>query len=46
MRLSSGLILYIFTSYLIGIGQQWYLNKTSPVTAPAAAGKKLKKQTT
>jgi YidC/Oxa1 family membrane protein insertase len=44
MRLSSGLILYIFTSYLIGITQQWYLNKTSPFTAPAAAGKKPKKQ--
>jgi YidC/Oxa1 family membrane protein insertase len=46
MRLSSGLILYIFTSYVIGIGQQWYLNKTSPVTAAATAGKKLKKQAT
>jgi YidC/Oxa1 family membrane protein insertase len=44
MRLSSGLILYIFTSYLIGITQQWYLNKTSPFTAPGAAGKKPKKQ--
>jgi len=46
-RLSSGLILYIFTSYLIGISQQWYLNKTSPVTAAASgagAGKKVKRQ--
>jgi YidC/Oxa1 family membrane protein insertase len=44
-RLQSGLILYIFTSYLLGIGQQWYLNKTSPYQAPAAgkaAGKKPK----
>jgi YidC/Oxa1 family membrane protein insertase len=45
MRLSSGLILYIFTSYVIGITQQWYLNKTSPVIAPVS-GKKLKKQAT
>jgi YidC/Oxa1 family membrane protein insertase len=48
-RLSSGLILYIFTSYLIGIGQQWYLNKTSPLAVPAAgkaAGKKKMKQET
>ena len=32
---SSGLALYILTSSLVGIGQQWYLNKTHPV--PAAA---------
>jgi YidC/Oxa1 family membrane protein insertase len=32
---SSGLALYILTSSLVGIGQQWYLNKTHP--APAAA---------
>jgi YidC/Oxa1 family membrane protein insertase len=32
---SSGLALYILTSSLVGIGQQWYLNRTHP--APAAA---------
>ena len=30
---SSGLVLYIFTSTLIGIAQQWYLNKTAPAEA-------------
>jgi len=32
---SSGLALYILTSSLVGIAQQWYLNRTHP--APAAA---------
>jgi len=32
---SSGLALYILTSSLIGIVQQWYLNKTHPLPAPA-----------
>jgi YidC/Oxa1 family membrane protein insertase len=32
---SSGLALYILTSSLIGIAQQWYLNRTHPL--PAAA---------
>lgn len=32
---SSGLALYILTSSLVGIGQQWYLNRAHPVT-PAA----------
>lgn len=27
---SSGLVLYIFTSSLVGIAQQWYLNRTDP----------------
>jgi YidC/Oxa1 family membrane protein insertase len=34
---SSGLVLYILTSTLIGIAQQWYLNKTGPA---ANGGKK------
>jgi len=40
--ISSGLAVYILTSSLVGIGQQWYLNKTHPVTAPVKAerGKK------
>ena len=39
---SSGLALYILTSSVVGIGQQWYLNKTHPLPAPAkpARGKK------
>lgn len=28
---SSGLVLYIFTSSLVGITQQWYLNRTDPL---------------
>jgi YidC/Oxa1 family membrane protein insertase len=49
-RLPSGLILYIFTSYLLGIAQQWYLNKTSPISLPGSGPgkpspkKKLKRQ--
>jgi YidC/Oxa1 family membrane protein insertase len=31
---SSGLALYILTSSLVGIGQQWYLNRAHPVAAP------------
>jgi YidC/Oxa1 family membrane protein insertase len=30
-RLSSGLNLYMFTSNLVGIGQQYYLNKSEPL---------------
>ena len=30
-RLSAGLILYIFTSNLVGMGQQYYLNRTNPL---------------
>jgi membrane protein insertase Oxa1/YidC/SpoIIIJ len=33
--ISSGLAVYILTSSLVGIGQQWYLNRTHPVTVPA-----------
>lgn len=33
--ISSGLAVYILTSSLVGIGQQWYLNRTHPVVAPA-----------
>ena len=33
--ISSGLALYILTSSVVGIGQQWYLNRTHPVPAPA-----------
>ena len=39
IHIQSGLLLYIFTSYLVGIAQQWYLNKTSPVAAAAKPAK-------
>lgn len=31
----SGLAVYILTSSLVGIAQQWWLNRTHPVSAPA-----------
>jgi YidC/Oxa1 family membrane protein insertase len=31
--ISSGLAVYILTSSVVGIGQQWYLNRAHPVTA-------------
>jgi len=38
--ISSGLAVYILTSSLVGIAQQWWLNKTHPVTtAPAKPAK-------
>jgi membrane protein insertase Oxa1/YidC/SpoIIIJ len=33
----SGLAVYILTSSVVGIGQQWYLNRKHPVTVPAPA---------
>ena len=40
--ISSGLAVYILTSSVVGIVQQWYLNRTHPVPVPAkpARGKK------
>ena len=40
--ISSGLAVYILTSSVVGIGQQWYLNKTHPAPVPTkpAKGKK------
>jgi YidC/Oxa1 family membrane protein insertase len=40
--ISSGLALYILTSSVVGIAQQWYLNRTHPVPVPAkpARGKR------
>lgn len=40
--ISSGLVLYILTSNVVAIGQQWYLNRTSPLKS-AAAGRGKKK---
>ncbi|HVB58694.1 MAG TPA: membrane protein insertase YidC [Candidatus Acidoferrales bacterium] len=40
-NLSSGLNLYMFTSNLVSVGQQWYLNRTQPM--PVAKGKFKKK---
>jgi YidC/Oxa1 family membrane protein insertase len=39
-NLSSGLNLYMFTSNLIGVGQQYYLNRTKPLPAPKPKFKK------
>ena len=38
--ISSGLAVYILTSSVVGIGQQWYLNRTHPIAPPAKSGKK------
>jgi YidC/Oxa1 family membrane protein insertase len=35
--ISSGLAVYILTSSVVGIGQQWYLNRAHPVPAAATA---------
>ena len=41
LPVSSGLVLYILTSNLVGMGQQWYLNRTHPLTAsPPPRGKR------
>jgi YidC/Oxa1 family membrane protein insertase len=37
--ISSGLAVYILTSSVVGIVQQWYLNRTHPVPAPAKPGR-------
>ena len=37
LPISSGLAVYILTSSLVGIGQQWWLNRTHPL--PAAGSK-------
>jgi YidC/Oxa1 family membrane protein insertase len=36
LPLSSGLVLYILTSNVVGVAQRWHLNRTSPVKAPSA----------
>jgi YidC/Oxa1 family membrane protein insertase len=41
-RLSSGLNLYMFTSNMVGIGQQYYLNKTDPLPSKSKFKKKEK----
>ena len=38
--ISSGLAVYILTSSLVGVAQQWYLNRTHPIAPPAKSGKK------
>jgi YidC/Oxa1 family membrane protein insertase len=37
---SSGLVLYIFTSNLVNMGQQYFLNKSNPLPMPALKGAK------
>jgi membrane protein insertase Oxa1/YidC/SpoIIIJ len=39
----SGLALYIVASYLVGMAQQWYLNRTMPVAVKASRGRGGKK---
>ena len=39
-KLSSGLNLYMFTSNLVGMAQQWYLNRTEPLPAKGKFKKK------
>jgi len=35
LPLSSGLVLYILTSNVIGVAQRWHLNRSVPAKAPA-----------
>jgi len=37
---ASGLNLYMFTSNLVGVGQQWYLNRTRPLPSRSKFKKK------
>lgn len=37
--ISSGLAVYILTSSVVGIGQQWYLNRAHPLTPATKSGK-------
>ncbi len=41
---ASGLNLYMFTSNLVGVGQQWYLNRTRPLPSNSPFKNKKKKQ--
>jgi YidC/Oxa1 family membrane protein insertase len=41
-NLSSGLNLYYFTSNLVGVGQQWYLNRSKPLPTRSKFKKKNK----
>ncbi|MEK7409229.1 MAG: membrane protein insertase YidC [Acidobacteriota bacterium] len=43
---SSGLVLYWLTSNLVGIAQQWFINKTSPVPAVVVQSEAKKKKGT
>jgi len=43
-KLSSGLNLYMFTSHLVGIGQQWYLNRTEPLPSRSKFKKKTESE--
>ncbi len=41
---SSGLVLYILSSNLVGMVQQWYLNRTAPADAKSPRGRNGKKK--
>jgi YidC/Oxa1 family membrane protein insertase len=36
-NMSSGLVLYWLTSNVVGIGQQWFINRSMPAPPPEAA---------
>jgi YidC/Oxa1 family membrane protein insertase len=40
---SCGLVLYILSSNVVGMAQQWYLNRTAPVPVKEPRGKDGKK---
>jgi len=42
--ISSGLVLYILASNVVGIAQQWYLNRHTPAPATGKAGRKHKEK--
>ena len=44
LRLSSGLNLYYFTSNLIGVAQQWYLNRSQPLPSRSKFKNNKKKE--
>jgi membrane protein insertase Oxa1/YidC/SpoIIIJ len=41
---ASGLTLYMSTSNLVGMGQQWYLNRTRPLPTQSKFKNKKKKE--
>ncbi len=43
-NVSSGLVIYVLSSNLVGMAQQWYLNRTASAQAQAPRGKNGKKK--
>ena len=44
-QFSSGLVLYYLTSNLVGVGQQWFFNRTAGRAGGSAIGGTIKKRT-